>query len=403
MEGFPMRAVNQLKSAAIAKLTERGLYPDGLGLYLRVTETGTRSWVYRYYAGGKARDMGLGVAEATAASLKAARDLVAQARQQLTRGIDPIAARVAAASAVSFRQAADQYISEIEHTWTNRRSYDQWKNSLATYAHPVLADLPVSAIDIPLVLQVLKPIWRDKQETADRVRARIEKILDWAAVHGYRTGENPARWQIIKPALPSSKREGDNHAALPRDVLPALFAALRKDGSLGAQALEFLVLTCARLTEAVGARWSEVDLDAAVWTIPAERMKAREEHAVPLCARAVELLRSLPRADDLVFPGVNLAYFWRRFKTQLGSEPAVLAATIHGFRATFKQWAVEEATQYHDMLSEMALAHAVGGDTREHYARNAQAIKRRRPLMDDWADFCQSGSAAKVVPLRRVS
>src|SRR5262245_33487218 len=278
------RTLNRLSAFKVEKAKAPGMYADGGGLYLRVAEGGSKQWIYRYVTNGRPRDMGIGPVRVL--TLAEARERAREASKLRLDGIDPIAAKhaqraaaaVAAASAMTFRQCAEGFIRDNEASWSNAKHRLEWERSLAKYAFPVLGNLPVAAIDTPIVLKVVKPLWQRVPETASRVRGRIENILGWATVHRYRGGDKPARWQgHLEHALPTVVK-GDHYAALPYAEVPAFLAKLRQQTSVPAKYLEFVILTAARLGEALGATWDEVDLDNRVWTVPASRMKANKEH-----------------------------------------------------------------------------------------------------------------------------
>jgi integrase len=386
------------------------MHPDGLGLYLHVSATGARSWIYRFMLDGRARHMGLGPTHIV--SLAEARAEAAECRRLTYEGTDPIearaaertAAKLADARAMTFRQCAEAYIASHEAGWKNPKHAKQWPATLAAYVYPAIGDLPVQAIDAPLVMKAVQPIWTTKPETAGRVRGRIESILDWAAVCGYRQGENPARWKghlehmlpkkakVAAAARQAAGRE-EHHAALPYAELPAFMAELRDRGGLAARALEFLILTAARTAEAIGAKWPEIDDQARLWTVPASRMKAGKEHRVPLSAPAQAILKALPRRGPGPFPVSNMAMTMALRRMGRG------AVTVHGFRSTFADWATEK-TNTPSEVREMALAHSVGSKVEEAY-RRTDLFEKRRELMDAWARYCAgSAPAAVVVPLR---
>ena len=400
--------INQLSAATILA-APRGYHGDGFGLYLQVSANLTRSWVFRFSLNGRPREMGLGRVDArdaasAARSLKDARKAAADARQIVSQGIDPIDARKAVkaeavtkrAHLVPFAVAAERLIASKADGWRSPRAVSTWRNTLRDYAMPVLGNVPVAAIDTALVLKVLEPIWHDKMETADRVRSRIEAVLDWAKAHDHRDGDNPARWRgHLDKILPSAKkRKVEHHAAMPRDELPAMLVKLRSQTDLAARALEFLILTAGRDSEITGARWSEIDFVTRTWTIPGERMKNGLSHVVPLSDRAVELLmQMLPRTGERIFPGVSR--LGMRLVRLIGD-----AYTVHGFRSTFRDWA-GDCTNHDRLLAEEALAHKVGSAVEQAYRRGT-AIERRRVLMQDWAAFC-NGDTATVIPLRAIA
>jgi integrase len=399
------RQGSKLTAAAVRTATKPGLYGDGHGLYLQVSAFDTKSWVFRYMIGGRARKMGLGPLHTV--SLAEARKRAADARLKALDAIDPIdehktqraARRVEAAKAMTFKACADAYIKANRSGWKNEKHATQWfstfnetRRGKRVYpaATAVINALPVSAIDTGLVRKVLEPIWYETPETASRVRGRIERVLAWATVAGYRSGDNPARWTgHLKELLPSKTKVAAvvHHDAVPYRDLPAFMAALREKHGTAARALEFTILSAARTSEALGARWSEIDLDAKVWIIPAERMKANREHRVPLTDRALAVLEPLPRKGEYVFAGarkgkpLSSPAMWDVVRGMLG-----MGATVHGFRSTFRDWAAE-TTAYPNEMLEIALAHAIGNKAEAAYRRGDMMEKRRR-LMADWAEYC---------------
>jgi len=371
------------------------MYADGGGLYLQVSRSGTKSWIFRFALSGREREMGLGPLHTV--SLSEARDLALEARKLKLRGLDPIDARSAErsaqrledAKAVTFKQAAAAYIKANQAAWKNAKHAAQWEATLATYAEPIFGDFAVAAIDTTLVLKAIEPIWTAKPETASRLRGRIETILDWATVRGFRHGDNPARWRgHLDKLLPSKNkiRTVTHHAALPYKELPAFMKILADQAGVGARALEFTILTAARTSEVIGARWQELDVVSATWTVPKERMKAGREHRVPLSASALKILEAMAeiRTSDYVFPGGK--------KDRPLSNMALLAAlkrmkrsdlTAHGFRSTFRDWAAE-TTDYPGEVVEMALAHTVANKVEAAY-RRGDLLEKRKGLMSDWS------------------
>ena len=406
-----MRQVNKLSTAKVSSLTKRGLYADGLGLYLQVAEGGTKSWLFRFMKDGRARKMGLGPVHTV--TLAMAREKATEARRLLLEDIDPIearkkarqSARFEASKALTFRECAEKYIAARKAGWKNEKHAAQWSATLETYVYPHFGDVPVASVDVGLVLKALEPIWSTKTETASRVRGRIESVLNWAAARNYRNGENPARWRGHLDHLLPARRDVakvKHHAALPYSEMPAFMAVVRNMDGVSPRALEFAILTAARTGETVGARWSEIDLDAKMWTIPSERMKAGREHRVPLSGRALEILASLPRekrnkyvfvGDKAGRPMSNMAMLMvlRRMKRD--------DLTVHGFRSTFRDWAAEQ-TAYPNEMVEMALAHIVSNKTEAAY-RRGDMLERRRRLMEDWSTFCdQPAGTNNIVPMR---
>jgi integrase len=381
------RELERLTALDVKRATTRGYYHDGGGLYLAVDRAGNRSWVFRYGAQG-ARHCGLGPLHTV--SLAKAREKAKACRELLLEGEDPIAAkraRKAAAAAaqakeITFAAAAEKYISDHHAAWKNPKNRQQWVSTIVTYANPVIGRLPVAAIDTALVMRVLEPIWRTKCETASRVRMRIERILAWATVHGYRSGDNPARWpRHLDQLLPAQGKVAPvkHHAALPYAEVPAFVAQLRERNG-AAQAFAFLILTASRTREVLGATWGEFDLDAGLWTVPAERMKGGRIHRVPLSARAIELLKAQPRNRKRPFPFSNMAFL------QTLKRMGRADITAHGFRSSFRDWA-GDCTAFPRDVAEAALAHAVEDKTEAAY-RRADALDKRRRLMAAWADYC---------------
>jgi integrase len=355
----------------------------------------------------------MGLGPASLITLAEARDKAREARRALLDGADPLTAkrerrahaRLQAATGVTFKQAAERMMASHGAAWKNPKHRQQWRNTLATYAHPHFGELSVAAVDTGLVLKALEPIWNEKPETAGRVRGRIESVLDWAKARGYREGENPARWRgHLDKLLPNRRKvkRVRNHPAMPYVELPEFMGELRERTSVSARALEFAILTAARTGEVIGATWAEIDIPGATWTIPAPRMKAGKEHRVPLSARALELLESLPREGEFVFIGgragkplSNMAMLEliRGMKPGTGYVP-------HGFRSTVRDWAAE-CTSYSSEVVEMALAHAIESKVEAAYRRGDLFEKRRR-LMDEWAAFCASPAVSGEVPMQGV-
>ncbi len=403
-----------LSALAVGRLKTPGLWAVGgvAGLYLSVNQGRARSWVLRVVIGTKRRDMGLGGFPDV--TLEQARDSARQARALIGEGIDPIAQRkqiksgLAAqqASEKTFEQAAHAYIEAHGDTWKNAKHRAQWFSTLRNYAYPVMGNLLVRDIGQANVLAVLEPIWKTKTETASRLRGRIESVLDWATVRGLRTGENPAQWagrlDKLLPA-PSKVQKVKHHRALSVDAVGAFMADLRKREGGAAKALEFAILTAARSGDVRGAAWPEIDLPAAVWIVPAERMKAGKEHRVPLSVQAVTLLKSLPRikGNELVFPAPRGGVLSDMTLTAVMRRMAV-DAVPHGFRSTFRDWC-SERTNYPRDLAEQALAHAIESKVEAAY-RRGDALEKRRPMMAAWADHCDRiATDAKVIPFQGVA
>jgi len=412
------RATVRLTALKVDKAKEPGMYADGAGLYLRVTNTGAKNWILRYMLDRRPRWMGLG--PLALYGLADARARALDARRKRHEGIDPIEARRAerarqrfdAAKAIAFKLCAESYIAAHRAGWRNEKHKYQWSATLSTYAYPVIGALPVQAVDTGLVLRVLQPIWTTKPETASRLRQRIENILDFAKVRGWREGENPARWRgHLDKLLPARSlvHQVEHLAALPYAKLPDFLASLRTREAIAARGLEFLILTAARTGEVIGAQWKEINLLDKIWTVPAARMKAHREHRVPVSARALAILAEMQAtregdlADAFVFPGhkpgsplSNTAFLMLMRRMGHGD------LTARGFRATFKTWA-SERTSFQNEIVEAALAHVIGGKVEQAYRRGDLFEKRRR-LMQQWATFCTTAPAqsrqGNVTPLR---
>jgi integrase len=410
--GGVARGLHRLSVVNIASRKKPGYYADGGGLYLRVAPGGSKGWIFRFTRAARTRDAGLGTYPTI--SLGKAREQAEQCRRLLSAGIDPIearreerdAARSEAAKLHTFEQCATAFIESHEVGWRNDKHRAQWRSTLAAHAYPIIGRLPVQEVDTELVLKVLKPVWAEKPETASRLRQRIERVLSWAKVRGYRDGENPAQWRgHLDHLLPAKTkvRRVEHHAALPYREIPAFMALLREQTSITACALEFLILTATRTGETLGARWDEIAIGERRWTIPAGRMKAGKDHRVPLSACAVAILKEMAetRQSEFVFPGSNqgrplsqmsLAMLLRRM--------GYGHVTVHGFRSSFRDWAAE-CTSFQREVAEMALAHAVS-DAVEAAYRRGDLLAKRRKLMEAWANFCASDAhASRIVPLLR--
>ena len=390
------KVAKQLSERAVAALKMEGRHAVGgvPGLHLRVS-VGHRGWVLRLQVGDKRRDIGLGAYPTV--GLFEARESARKIHDEARAGRVPVAPRrrqhmalaAQAASEKNFHWCTGEFLRAKASEWRNDKHRQQWENTLETYAMPHLGHLNVSLIDLPHVLACLEPIWSTKNETASRLRGRIESVLDWATVRKYRIGENPARWKghLDKVlAAPSKVQKVEHHRAVPVDDMPQFMAELRKRDGTAARALEFVILTAARSGEVRGATWSEIDEDTAIWIVPAERMKAGNEHRVPLSKAATDLLRQLPRFDgtDLLFPGtkrqplsdMTMTAVMRRMK---------MDAVPHGFRSTFRDWAGEK-THFPRELAEQALAHTLESKVEAAY-RRGDALEKRREMMEDWARF----------------
>jgi integrase len=400
------RAEKRLSARMVQTIKAPGLHADGGGLYLHVSKSGSKSWIYRWRRNGRLHDMGLGPLNTI--GLAEARDRALACRKQVYNGADPIvdrrakrlAARLESAKAMTFRQCADAYIAAHKAGWRSAKHARQWVTTLETYVDPVIGDLPVQTVDLALLMRIIEPIWTTNPVTASRIRGRIESVLDWARTRGYRDGENPARWrghlENLLPAQAKVKRV-EHHAALPYREMAAFIAELRKHGAAAAEALRFAILTAARTGEVLGARWSEIDLDARLWVVPAERMKGGREHRIPLSEPAIDVVRLLAaqRESEFVFPGQkpskplsNAAL--RKLLARMGRSDI----TVHGFRSAFADWCTEQ-TAFSIEAREMALAHAVGNKTEAAY-RRGDLFEKRRQLAEAWARFCTTPLAASA-------
>lgn len=381
--------MGQLTAMKIKTLTEPGRYTDGDGLMLIVATGGARSWMLRARIDGKRRDIGLGSLKVL--TLAEARAKATELRRQIAQGIDPIAERKKVEAPVpTFREAATLVHEEHKAAWKNGKHQDQWINTLTTYAYPKLGDRLVNDIEGPIIRDVLAPIWLAKPETARRVRQRIGAVLDWSYAKGYRLTEAPMR--SLSKGLPRQPRKDGHFAAMPFTDVPKLIARLRDRSSVGRLAMEALILTAARSGEIRGAAWNEVDLEAGIWTVPAERMKMGRVHHVPLAPEAIDVFR---RAEALRVPCSDLVFPGQRLKNQL-SDMTLLkvmrdmetGVTVHGFRSAFRDWVAEE-TSYPGEVAEAALAHAIPNKVEAAY-RRTDFLEKRRSLMREWAAFCTS-------------
>ena len=406
-----------LTAKAVERTKTPGRYRCGLvrGLYLQISDGRARSWVLRYELRGQEHMMGLG--PAAEFSLKQARERALAARRLLADGVDPLAtkqanrqaSKLAAARRLCFAEAAQHYFDQHAERWRNARSRDEFLSTLKAHVFPTLGAMDVASIDTRDVLRALEPIWKTKVVTADRVRSRIEQVIDWCIVRGHRPpGTNPAKWKgHLSEVLPPPRKLApiEYHAAMDYRLVPQFMVELRKDQAGAARALEFLILTAVRTSEAVGARWDEIDFDLMTWTVPAVRMKGHREHRVPLSPACIELLRKLPRQDGnpFVFIGRYAGTCLNRMATRWVMDRLDQngVATVHGFRSSFSDWA-HERTAHSAHTIEISLAHTVGSEVERAY-RRTDMIAKRRQLMEQWAKFCLSPPATAsgdVVALR---
>jgi len=396
-----------------------GRYCDGGNLYLQVRRSTSRkspdsvnkSWAFRYVRHEKQTWMGLGPYPDV--SLAEARELATEARKQLLKGIDPLTdkrarqreSRVARSDMLSFSDCAERYISSQAPGWSNPKHIDQWRNTLKNVAGPVFGHLPVDEIDTALVMRCIEPLWTTKTETASRLRGRIESVLDWATVRGYRGGDNPARWRGHLDKLlprPSLVARVKHHPALPYTEVGAFMQQLREDAGVASRALEFTILTAARTNEVIQAEWSEIDLELRTWVIPAERMKSKREHRVPLSDAAVSLLKADDgRSQRCLFPGHKRgSHLSNNAMLKVLKRLNQDSITVHGFRSTFRDWCAE-STNYPADVAEMALAHTLRDKTEAAYRRGDLFEKRSR-LMADWARYCSKpAKPARVIAIRK--
>lgn len=397
-----MRERNKLTAKTVSSLlgagTKPGRYGDGGNLYLSVGHGGARRWVFVYKVGGKPRELGLGSARDV--SLKKARELAAELREEKALGRDPKAVRTAARDIPLFGKFALEMVSTWETSWKNPKHRQQWRNTLTNDAR-ALAGVRLDQIEIEHVLSVLRPIWQEKPETAKRLQGRIEKVLDAAIAHKHRTAPNPAAWKGNLEALlprPDKLRRG-HHPALPYAELPKFYSALCKRDGLAALALRFLLLTSARSGEVRGARWREIDFDAELWVVPASRYKTGKEHRVPLTKAALEVLDAVApltnrEPDAVIFPNARGGELTSAGLTAVLRRMRIPQerASVHGFRSSFRDWAGNE-TEFPREIAEMSLGHKVGDEVERAYRRE-DALGRRRKVMDAWSKYASSGRGA---------
>ncbi|MDO8272790.1 MAG: integrase arm-type DNA-binding domain-containing protein [Gammaproteobacteria bacterium] len=393
-----MPPVAELTALEVKRFEGPGFYAVGgvTGLYLKIAPGGSRSWILRATVGTKRKDIGLGGFPDV--PLTRAREKARAAREMIWAGTDPISHRKAAKLAlkikqtnhITFRQAASRCHASKSPEFRNDKHRKDWIATLERHAFPILGDMPVSGIGMPQVLQVLEPIWHTKTETATRVRQRIEAVLSWSTVSGFRSGENPARWDAnLKEVLPNPGKIAKvvHHPALPWQDVPQFMKELRKREGNSARALEVAILTASRSSEARGMLWPEINFETKIWTVPPERIKAGKEHKVPLSDEVFRIIENQPRIDgvQLVFPaprGAQLSDMALLQTVRRMGAPAV----PHGFRSSFKDWA-RSCTAYPDEVSELALAHVNSDATRAAYARD-ELLPQREKMMKDWAKFC---------------
>ncbi|MCW2317640.1 integrase [Rhodoblastus acidophilus] len=396
--------LNRLNAKTVAAITSPGRHSDGGGLYLSVSKTGGKSWVFFYKLNGRQREMGFGAVHAV--TLAKARELAVAARGDLAAKIDPLDKRRQERekpATKTFGEVAAEYVTAHQHEWRNEKHVHQWTSALQMHAAP-LWKVPIDAIDTDDVVATLAPLWSRVPETARRVRGRIEAILDAAKVRKLRTGDNPARWRghLDKLLAAPTKLVRGHHAAIPYDRMPAFWLQLAPLTNMSYCALRFLILTAARSGEVRGATWDEIDFENAVWTVPAERMKAGRPHRVPLSRAAVALLEKMRelKTSDLIFPG-HRGNKMSDMTMSAAMKRICDDATPHGFRSTFRDWAGDE-THFPREVAEAALAHVVGNKVEAAY-RRSDALEKRRALMEQWAVYVTTSPAdgGKVVPFAK--
>ena len=401
------QTINQLTAIKVQKLKTPGYHADGGGLHLQVSQAGSKSWIFSYRFAGRAREMGLGSLQRV--SLAEARDERDKCNRLLRDHIDPIeqrkkqraAAILKAHGTITFAEAVDKYLTAHRAEWSPKH-FKQWQQTLAQYALPELGRLMVADIATAHIVRVLEPIW--PTVNAERLRGRLESVLDFAAVRGYRQqGDNPARWRGCLDHLlakPSRSRKREHHAALPYAEIPEFMASLRKQEGAPARALEFCILTAARTNEVRRATPAEIDHANKIWCVPADRTKTRKEHRVPLAARALALASMGDGA--FLFPGQTARSIDANAMLRTLERLGYAHISVHGMRSSFRDWAAER-TNYPNHVVEMALAHTISSAVEAAY-RRGDLFDKRRALMDAWADFCASpatkGAGKVVVPLR---
>lgn len=406
-EGLRDMAIQKLNARMVATAPP-GKYNDGGGLWLEVKPTGNRRWFFRCTVNGQRREPGIGPYPDT--SLAQARNRAKALRELVSKGLDPLNLPPEPEKVIipTFTQAAARFIRSHRRTWSNPKHARQWAATIRTYAKPIIGNMPVDQIDVQDVLKCLNPIWQKIPETAKRVQGRIENILDWAIAHKYRPAPNPAAWRgNLAQILPRKTKVAAvrHQPAMPFAQVPAFIQGLRDQDSVSALALQFLIRTACRTQEVLEAEWSEIDLEARIWKIPAARMKARREHEVPLTDACLEILAKAPRLanNPYIFPGVrpgrplaNMALLMAMRKRGHGVGGDKSDAVPHGFRSSFRDWAGETTPHARDTV-EMALAHVIPNHTERAYRRGTMLDKRRK-LMEDWSNYIDR-APAKVIPL----
>lgn len=387
--------MGRLSATSVKATKEPGRYGDGDGLYLVVTPSGSKSWVCRVQKNGKRRDIGLGSVKKVPLAL--ARERAVKTRMQVEVGIDPVSERRKEAGIPTFREAVSLVFAENKASWKNQKHRAQWLSTLERYAFPIIGDLSISELDGHHARDVVAPIWLEKPETARRVRQRIGSVVDWAIGKGYRT--LPLPLAAMDKSLPRIKAKPVHHAALPYAEVPQFLAYLKDGDSIGRLALSVLILTATRSGEVRGATWDEIDFENALWTIPAERMKAGREHVIPLSPPALALLQKAATYREarspLVFPGQRGAKPLSDMTLTKICRDAKIEAVPHGFRSSFRDWVAEETTFDGD-IAEMALAHAIGNKVEAAY-RRGNLLEKRRVMMTSWGDYCSTQQPSRTL------
>jgi len=400
------RGIHKLAARTVDTLKIKGRYSDGAGLYLIVKNSGSKQWVYRWTEGKRRPEMGLGGYPKV--SLRRARQKAEAARDLVSGGINPIRHR-RDNIIKTFGEAADELLIKLEADWNKeknreawaRKNKQQWNRSLVHYCKPIRS-IPIRDIHTQDILKVLEPLWEHKYETGRKTRARIERVFGYATANGWYKGENPARWKHhLKDTLP--KRDGNlvkHFEAMPYEDIPAFIQTIHDNNTVPKLALEFTILTAARTGEALGATWSEINLESNLWTIPSHRMKSMREHKVPLSNRAVEIISQLKKlsTSNYIFPGQRPNKPLSNMSMAMVMRRMDLTATVHGFRSSFRDWCGDK-TNCSREVAEAALAHSVGNSVEQSYRRR-DALEKRQALMQKWSNYCSGIKNDNIIPLR---
>ncbi len=399
-----MMSNNKLTAIKVKNTNKPGRYPDGGGLFLQVRSAKSKSWVFRFKINGKAKEMGLGTI--TVVPLNLARKKVIENKQMILEGKNPIVERKAqklrnlSADVPTFSECAKEFIHCRQEGWKNEKHKEQWKRTLEVYTFPIFGRHPVDQVSTELVLKAIRPIWYEKTETADRVRSRVENILDWAKIKGYRNEENPARWRghlsFLLPSASKTKKV-NHHKALSHHEIGNFLCELRKSDGVSARALEFCILTATRTGEVLHAKWSEISFENETWTIPASRMKSEKEHRVPLSTEAISILAGVARhsTGEYIFTSLGRDRPMSTNSMLMTLRNIENEVTVHGFRSTFRDWTAEK-TAFAREVCEAALAHVVLNKTEAAYRRGDLFLKRKK-LMNEWASYCNHPKAPSAI------